>query len=95
MRQDHMPLNTHLLKKFLDKKVVANLQMLVKIKKMETINKKMVKIKKKEIRNRKMIKNLRIKEEIVQEDLQAEIVQEVVVLILVPFLELQEVYWED
>ncbi len=56
---------------------------------------KEAKIKKIEIRNRKMAKNLRIKEKIIQKETQAEMVQEVVVLILILLSELQEVYWED
>ena len=56
---------------------------------------KEAKIKKIEIRNRKIAKNLRIKEKIIQKETQAEMVQEVVVLILILLSELQEVYWED
>ena len=42
-----------------------------------------------------MVKNLKIKEKIIQKEPQAEMVQEVVVLILILLLELQKVYWED
>jgi hypothetical protein len=82
-----------LLQKILVRVLGQKLRKEVQNNKMELVNNKIrLKIKKVEVRNQKMKKNRRVLEEIAQEELQVEIVQEVVVLILVPFLELHQAY---
>ena len=93
IQHDHMHFRMLLLQKILVRVLEQKLRREVQNNKMELVNKKiMLKIKKVEVRNQKMKKNRRVLEEIAQEELQVEIAQEVVVLILVPFLELHQAY---